>query len=1265
MKTLAGAGSGLGRDVRRRARIGLVAGWALALALTVARGERSAPRALFDGETLQGWTGNTEVWRVEDGAITGEIPPDRPLKKNEFLFWEGELADFELTLEFRLSGHPSANSGIQIRSQRLPDGDAAGLQADLDMGAQWLGRIYDEHGRALLVERGTHVSIAPDGRRWVDTWAPPESFQRLFKPDDWNTYRITAKASHLEIWVNGERVSALDDHQVDAAEFTGSLALQLHSGPGPVKLQFRNLQLVHLGQTEAPATVPAYSNAAPPPPSDGRLVEGEPGDRRWFASPVLWHLQSNPAEPRPHVSADARHVVENLKLMLGFSAELVAAEPDVHQPIAFAIDERGRLWVAEAYGYPVKQPNGQGQDRILIFADEDGDGSFETRKVFAEGLNLVSGLEVGFGGVFVGAAPELLFIPDRDRDDRPDGPPEVLLDGWGFQDTHETLNSFTWGPDGWLYGNQGVFVQSRVGRPGTSAEERQSLRAAVWRYHPVRRTFEVYSHGGSNQWGIDFNLDGHLFLTHCRSFHGGGGTTYAIRNGHFWNQTNSDYPDFISNHAPDFAPGMKNLLPASARYDSGEGGAGKPGTTAVYGGHSHVGTMIYLGDNWPEIYRDHLFTHNLHGRQINHQHNVRRGSGYETFHAGYDLLFSPDLSYLPVDLQYGPDGAVYVIDWCDEQHCHHPLPEAWNRTNGRIYRLAWAATDQRRRVDLGVMSDRQLAELHTHRNEWFVRTARRLLQERASSRVLEAVALEQLRTLLRSPESRTARLRALWTLHVTGALQPGELREALRDPEDVVRAWAVTLGTEIPGRLTLTADELAVVAQQDESAHVRLAVASTLPLVAPDDVWRIGAALASHPGDVHDRFLPKMIWFGLARVARSNVARALALANETPLPTLADSIRWFIAGTTQGREQWARGLAEAPAEDAARQLRLFGFALETQTGLAAPAAWPRIVERFANSPERPVRQVTETLSAVFGDETVRARMRRALADRAAAPEERRYALQILHRVGDAAATPAFIRLLEEPEFRSAALPFLGRRDEPEVAEALLRHLEQFNEAQRSVALGTLTSRPGFAEKLLQAVQAGTVPKQRINALHIRQMRALRQDSVDTLVDEVWGAVGETSADAQATIARLKTAYGEAPLWAYSAERGKTLYQQLCAACHALDGQGGALGPELTGSWRNGVDYFLENIVDPNAVIGIDYQLNLLTLRDGSVVSGMLERETDTLWVIRTISETVRVPKADVVDRQALEQSLMPPGLLEALSEREMIELLKYLTQRRE
>ncbi len=988
-------------------------------------------------------------------------------------------------------------------------------------------------------------------------------------------------------------------------------------------------------------------------PAAQAAAKADPADRAAHQkeSPVLRHLVPNPAKPTAVANPEAQHVVAGMMLTPGFQAELIAAEPEVRQPIAFAIDERGRLWVAEAYSYPRKQPEGQGKDRITIFEDVDGDGTFKKRTVFIEGLNLVSGLEVGLGGVWVGAAPQLLFIP-KDASDKP-AEPQVLLDGWGYQDTHETLNSFCWGPDGWLYGNQGVFTRSLIGKPGMPDEQRVPLHSGVWRYHPVRHEFEIFAHGGSNQWGLDFNEAGDLFMTHCRSFYGGGGTTNVIRNGHFWNQSNSGYAPFVSNSGPDFAPELKNFLPASAKYDSGEGGAGKPGSNAIYGGHSHVGTMIYLGDNWPDTYRDHLFTHNLFGHQMNHQVNVREGSAYETVHAGFDLLLAPDPRYMAVDLQTGPDGAVYIIDWCDLQHCHNPAEEKWDRTNGRIYRVSWAQTYHPVKVNLGVKSDVELAELQTHHNDWYSRAARQLLQERAVAGKIDASAVQALAQLAATSPNYAHVLRALWTLHVIGALDEARLNAALRHSDDRVRAWAIRLATERAGKTILPAESLAQLAANDPSAAVRLALASALPVLPEDACWKIVTALAAHGEDASDRFLPRMIWFGLGNVMSNDFARGLDIADRTPLPSLAESIRWFAATQPKGREILVERLAPAAETVAARELQILSFGLKGESTAAAPKAWPQVRARFQGA-------ATDELSALFGDQAVIEKRRATLANEQTPIAERRSAFELLKRIGDAQSTPIFAKLIDVDQFRSAVIPLLARSNDPATATALIERFPKFSESDRIAALTTLTGRPVLAVTLLQASQNGLFDRKQIGSFQVRQMRNLHDAGVDKLLDQTWGKVTESSEAMKATVARLQKAYQEAPLWAYNAGAGKQVFQQVCAVCHTLNGEGGKIGPDLTGSWRNGPAYFLENIIDPNAVVGEQYQLNVITKRDGSALSGMIEQETGTAVTVRTLTESVIVPKNEIKDRQKLAQSLMPPGLLEALPERQVIELLKFL-----
>jgi putative membrane-bound dehydrogenase-like protein len=365
-----------------------------------------------------------------------------------------------------------------------------------------------------------------------------------------------------------------------------------------------------------------------------------------------------------------------MKLPPGFSATVFAAEPDVKQPIAMALDDRARVWIAEAYEYPVRAAEGKGRDRILIFEDTDGDGRFDKRKVFAEGLNLVSGLEVGFGGVWVGAAPYLLFIADRDGDDVPDGEPEILLDGWGYQDTHETLNSFLWGPDGWLYGCHGVFTHSRVGKPGTPDAERVPLNAGIWRYHPTRHKFEVFAHGTSNPWGVDFDDHGQAFCTACvipHLFHVIQGARYRRQAGpHFNPYTYADIPT-IADHRH-----YLGKTPHAGNNKSNDAG----------GGHAHAGAMIYLGDAWPGEYRGKIFMNNIHGQRINMDVLNPSGSGFVGSH-GPDFLLTQDRASQMLNFRYGPDGQVYVIDWYDMQACHNPNAAVHDRSNGRIYKISY------------------------------------------------------------------------------------------------------------------------------------------------------------------------------------------------------------------------------------------------------------------------------------------------------------------------------------------------------------------------------------------------------------------------------------------------------------------------------------------------------------------------------------------------------------------------------------------------
>ncbi len=1008
-----------------------------------------------------------------------------------------------------------------------------------------------------------------------------------------------------------------------------------------------------------------------------RGEEPLPNVERLKSSPVLQTLKPNPVSGA--AETPARQTLARMHVPKGFRVELIAAEPELHQPVAFAFDERGRIWVAEAYSYPTKRPAGEGLDKIVIFEDGDGDGRFETRKEFASGLNLVSGLEVGYGGVWVGAAPELLFIPDRNHDDVPDGPPQVLLDGFGFQDTHECLNSFLWGPDGWLYGNQGVFNYARIGRPGAPETNRVELRAGVWRYHPVRHEFEVFADGGSNQWGLDYDERGQIFMTHCRSYWGRGLTTHVIQGAHYWNQANANYAPFIVANPPSDYPEYRNFMLASARYDHGAGGAGPPGSDAIYGGHSHVGTMIYLGDNWPDEFRGHLFTHNLHGHQINQQVNRRLGSGFDTVHAGQDVFFCSDPGYVAVDLQAGPDGAVYMIDWSDRQHCHNPNTERWDRTNGRLYRMQYDPTYQPRKVNLAAMSDEQLVELLMRKNEWHARTARRLLHERAAAKLtgtaggrgLSRAALRGVRQLAREGVTAGERLRGLWTLHTIGEFDDDAFRRALSDPDEYVRAWAIQLRAErraVPAAVQKRFIELA---DTDRSPVVRLALASVAQRMPRATAWSLVEMLASHGEDREDRNLPLMTWYALAPLmtgeagrppAIETLERAFRLARETRLPQLADFIHWYAATLEGDALNFAvTRLSNMTGNYVYRRLAGLELALRSRANVPMPAAWKEVAPTLYANRDPRVSRLAERVAAVLGDTSMFPRLRETLADPKADVGSRQHAFSVLARAQDPASLPAFLAVLPESRFRAAVLPLLARFDRPEVSASLLAVFSQLPTAERAAALNALTSRPSFALALLDAVAAGTIKRDQLTSFQVRQLSQLRNAEVDRRVQAVWGRLQQTPAEKLTLMSRLEKTFNEAPLWAFSGGEGQKHFQKLCATCHRLKDEGTLLGPDLTGAGRNGARYFLENVIDPNAVIGTDFQMTTVETKQGDVISGLITAETASALTLRTVAGESVVAKQDVASRVTSDKSLMPEGLLEALSEREQIELLKFLT----
>lgn len=570
-----------------------------------------------------------------------------------------------------------------------------------------------------------------------------------------------------------------------------------------------------------------------------------------------------------HAGLSGEKAAAAMTLPDGFSITLAASEPDIVRPICFTLDHRGRIWVVEAHTYPVRQPEGQGKDRILIFEDTDGDGKLDKRKVFMEGLNLVSGMEVGLGGVWIGAAPYLMFIPIDEKNDKPAGPPQILLDGWGYQDTHETLNNLRWGPDGWLYGTHGVFTHSNVGKPGATDEQRQKINGGVWRYHPTRHEFEVFAHGTSNPWGIDFNDYGHSFITVCvipHMFHIIQGGRYLRQAGKHFNPHTYDDIKEIGDHVH----WIGTRGPHAGNFRSAVKG----------GGHAHAGAMIYLGNSWPEQYRNQVFMNNINGARVNIDQLDRKGSGYTASHEN-DFIETNDSWSQWLNFRYGPDGSVFAIDWYDKNQCHSPNPDVHDKTMGRIFKITHE-NDKWVQADLSKLSGRELVELQLHKNDWYVRHARLLLQERGPNKKVH----KALKNMLNTNPDVTRKLRALWALHVTKGISDEELVALLAHESEYIRSWAIQLLADDKSVSDAALARFAEMAKNDQSSLVRLYLASALQRIELDRRWDIVAGLSQHAEDKDDHNIPLMVWYAAEPLVELDMKRLMGIAEKAKLPQL-------------------------------------------------------------------------------------------------------------------------------------------------------------------------------------------------------------------------------------------------------------------------------------------------------------------------------------------------------------------------------------------
>ncbi|MEM8733598.1 MAG: PVC-type heme-binding CxxCH protein, partial [Planctomycetota bacterium] len=484
----------------------------------------------------------------------------------------------------------------------------------------------------------------------------------------------------------------------------------------------------------------------------------------------------------------------------GFRVELVASEPDLVNPVAMAFDERGRIWVTESFEYPRKEA-GPGRDRIKILEDTTGDGKVDSVKIFAEGLNIPSGIAVGHGGVWVANAPDILFMQDTDGDDKADKT-EVVVTGFGRYDTHELPNSLTWGPDGALYGLNGVFNPCRVEAGGKVHE----FTCAMFRIDPKTREFSLFCEGTSNPWGIAWDPNGQAFISAC-----------VID--HLWHLTETGYYHRQGGPYPPHTWKIESIVEHKHQM-------------AAYCGITYMDS-----DAYPIEYRDKLVMGNIHGNCLNVDRVERNGSTY----AGKgeaDFLSGNDVWFMPVVQKIGPDGCLYVLDWYDRYHCYQDAnadPEGIDRGHGRLYRVVHEDTGRPQpKLQAGRTGAQLVADLEDG-NVYVRETAQRLLAENECVGVVDSLE----RLVFDESKSDKTRMASLWSLLSGKALSSASCSRLLKSNHVSLRSWGVSAIATLHADEAKLSSEVVALAS-DKSPYVQLQVAiaaKKFKSVDPLPVW--------------------------------------------------------------------------------------------------------------------------------------------------------------------------------------------------------------------------------------------------------------------------------------------------------------------------------------------------------------------------------------------------------------------------------------------
>ena len=960
-------------------------------------------------------------------------------------------------------------------------------------------------------------------------------------------------------------------------------------------------------------------------------------------------------DPDPEVERQSFIVAD------GFEVNLFAADPRIAKPIHMNFDAQGRLWIASSEVYPHIKPGQQATDKILVVEDADQDGVAETINVFVEGLLIPTGVVPTLQGCFVANSTELAHFVDKDGDLKSDEK-QIVLSGFGTEDTHHLLHTLRWGHDGCLYMNQSIYIHSHIETP--YGVQRMNG-GGIWRFRPETLQLETYCLGFVNPWGIHFDHWGQTFAT----------------DGAFGEGINYVFPGAVFSHSPGHPRRIEGLNPGSPK---------------------HCGLEILSGRHLPEDWRGNMITNDFRAHRVCRFVVSEDRAGFASQQAE-ELIKSSHVAFRPIDVKMGPDGAIYIADWYNPIIQHGEVDfrdERRDHVHGRIWRVTAKGRPTLKHPNLIEATTSELMEYLTSAEEWVRLWTKLILKSRPQAEVVESLG-----QFLASRDPQNAnyerqRLEALWVLESLNLANETLASALLASADHRVRAAVLRVVANRQVEFA-ESDEMLARGVEDEHARVRLEAVRGLAKSGAPEAAEIALRVLSQP---MDRFLDFALWKTVRETQEDWLPRMLS--GETDLGGDIEHLTFALSAAESPN-------VVGPLVALVKDGRIDNSRLEGVLNLIASLGNPddlsfvfrMVVEgpyeasyktRWLNSLVKSARN--RQVLPVFDSDQLRGLLKSDTPALKAAAMRAVGAWKFAELRG--ALAPYATQMHTGPqEVRFAAYAALGEMGGVDSQKILLESLEKASrfEDQKQVLISLKAINPTLAAERTAEVLAGLVdsnrstdPSELLSELTSRAetastlARALENKTLMPDVGKLAIRAAELAAEpSEELILALRQAakldhYG----WKMSEElmrelvektqsegdpyRGEAIFRRRdlqCLKCHSIAGAGGRVGPDLISIGASAqVDYLIESLLAPNAKVKENFHSIVVATEDGEVFTGIPIGKTDDRLVLRTVENRELVIPVDNIEEQREGKSLMPTGTVDSLTRAELVDLIRFLSE---